>query len=194
MSWWSVNEFETVDVINSYVAIVNGLFFDNRLEVGSARPSNDLLWFYCIICSLNFIASKIGLVIFCGDYKQIRSNWGIRFIGCIRDIIFSCSVIIVESVLALLELVNFVLVLHCNCTLLLAIHYDSESRYIGHTLKCNDVEHWMTVKVRLIGNSSYSPILLNALFPPLVTTVGLSSSKHPRMFLNISGFLLTIVV
>ena len=55
-----------VDVIYSYVEIVNELFFDNILEVGSASPFNDLLYFSCIILSFDFIVSKIGLVIFYG--------------------------------------------------------------------------------------------------------------------------------
>ena len=55
-----------VNVIDGYIAIVNELFFDNILEVGSARPSNYLLSFYFSICSFNFIAAKIGLILIYG--------------------------------------------------------------------------------------------------------------------------------
>ena len=56
--------FGTVDVIDGYVSIFNKLVFDKRLEVGRARPSNDMLLFSCIIRSLNFVAAKILIVIF----------------------------------------------------------------------------------------------------------------------------------
>ena len=44
-----MTEFGTVDVIGGYVAIVNELFLDNRLEVIRVRPSNDMLYFLSLL-------------------------------------------------------------------------------------------------------------------------------------------------